>query len=407
MKTILLRSSWQTVNIGDIAHTPGMLRLIEQYLPGTSVILWPTKLDRGVEAMLRRRFPKLRLISDSPNWKPVLPQPNDPTLAQAMEEASFWLTGSGSGVNAPSDLQLWRKTTKKPYGILGASVGVVIGQRDYNLNPEFSPEFRDLLDNATFLFTRETTSLGVVRRANIKCPRMDFVPDATFALDLRDDKAAQGLMREHGLEADKFICAIPRLRVTPYWDMPEGSKLSPEEIARRQAINEKYKEADCAKMREAITTWVRQTGNKVLLCPEVTYQMSLFKLVMDPLPSDVKSRVVAMNRFWITDEAASVYKASRLILSMDCHSPIIANAVGRPGFYLRQPEDTWKGQMYPDLGLGDWKFEIEETTGAQISDRLMQVHTHYNEARDTVRRASKNATQRYQMAMDQIKKAMA
>ena len=26
---ILLRSSWQTVNIGDIAHTPGMLALLE------------------------------------------------------------------------------------------------------------------------------------------------------------------------------------------------------------------------------------------------------------------------------------------------------------------------------------------------------------------------------------------
>ncbi len=29
---ILLRSSWQTVNIGDIAHTPGMLALLEKKL---------------------------------------------------------------------------------------------------------------------------------------------------------------------------------------------------------------------------------------------------------------------------------------------------------------------------------------------------------------------------------------
>ena len=26
---LLLRSSWQTVNIGDVAHTPGMLTLLE------------------------------------------------------------------------------------------------------------------------------------------------------------------------------------------------------------------------------------------------------------------------------------------------------------------------------------------------------------------------------------------
>jgi hypothetical protein len=30
---ILLRSSWQVVNIGDIAHTPGVLALIEKHTP--------------------------------------------------------------------------------------------------------------------------------------------------------------------------------------------------------------------------------------------------------------------------------------------------------------------------------------------------------------------------------------
>jgi len=28
-KSLVLRSSWQTVNIGDIGHTPGVLRLLE------------------------------------------------------------------------------------------------------------------------------------------------------------------------------------------------------------------------------------------------------------------------------------------------------------------------------------------------------------------------------------------
>ena len=28
-RRILLRSSWQTVNIGDIAHTPGVLAILE------------------------------------------------------------------------------------------------------------------------------------------------------------------------------------------------------------------------------------------------------------------------------------------------------------------------------------------------------------------------------------------
>ncbi len=36
---ILLRSSWQTVNIGDIAHTPGMLALLERYRSDAEVII--------------------------------------------------------------------------------------------------------------------------------------------------------------------------------------------------------------------------------------------------------------------------------------------------------------------------------------------------------------------------------
>src|SRR5688500_6482371 len=41
--TILLRSGWQTVNIGDIAHTPGLLALLERHLPAADVVLWPNK----------------------------------------------------------------------------------------------------------------------------------------------------------------------------------------------------------------------------------------------------------------------------------------------------------------------------------------------------------------------------
>jgi len=36
-KRILLRSSWQNVNIGDIAHTPGMLALLEKHRPNDTV----------------------------------------------------------------------------------------------------------------------------------------------------------------------------------------------------------------------------------------------------------------------------------------------------------------------------------------------------------------------------------
>ena len=62
---ILLRSSWQTVNIGDIAHTPGVLALLEKHIPEAEVRLWPSKVTDGVDTILAARFPKLKIVSNA------------------------------------------------------------------------------------------------------------------------------------------------------------------------------------------------------------------------------------------------------------------------------------------------------------------------------------------------------
>jgi polysaccharide pyruvyl transferase WcaK-like protein len=398
-RTILLRSSWQTVNIGDIAHTPGILHLLEKHLPDARVILWPKNIDRGVEPMLCKRFPRLQIVRDGETWRSPNPRPDDPTIEKAMAEADLWLTGSGSGINASDDLERWKSMTGKPYGIFGASVGVVIGVPNQK-DPVISDNLRSLLDGASFIFTRETRSLSVIRQAGIRCPQMDFAPDATFALDLRSDSAAKTFLSRSGLEPNTFLCAIPRLRMTPYWEIPAHGKQTAEEIARKKAVNAMHVDSDMAKMREAIIAWVRETGNKVLLCSEMTYQVALIKpYLYDPLPEDVKAKVVPMDRYWLTDEAASVYRQARAVVSMECHSPIIANANGRPGVYLRQPEDTWKGQMYPDLGLGDWKLELQSVKGSEIAERLLSINAHYDESLATAKKASALAATLHAKAM--------
>ena len=62
------------------------------------------------------------------------------------------------------------------------------------------------------------------------------------------------------------------------------------------------------------------------------------------------------------------------MVSFECHSPLIALHNGTPAFYVRQPTDTCKGQMYRDFGANDWFFEIDETSGAQLWSRLEAVH---------------------------------
>ncbi|MDR1010113.1 MAG: hypothetical protein LBM04_03115, partial [Opitutaceae bacterium] len=60
---ILLRGSWQSVNIGDIGHTPGALQLLERWLPEARVILWAGGIERGAKELLQRSFPKLRIVA--------------------------------------------------------------------------------------------------------------------------------------------------------------------------------------------------------------------------------------------------------------------------------------------------------------------------------------------------------
>ena len=48
-------------------------------------------------------------------------------------------------------------------------------------------------------------------------------------------------------------------------------------------------------------------------------------------------------------------------------------AAGVPSVLLRQPTDTRKGRMWRDLKMDPWAFEIDDTTGAQIATRLVEI----------------------------------
>lgn len=106
-KSIILRSSWQTVNIGDIGHTPGVLALLEKHLPDVEVRLWPSSLDNGVEDLMRRRFPNV----------PIIRTPDQ--IATALSECVFLLHGSGPSLVARTNVERWHKETGKPYGVYG------------------------------------------------------------------------------------------------------------------------------------------------------------------------------------------------------------------------------------------------------------------------------------------------
>jgi polysaccharide pyruvyl transferase WcaK-like protein len=125
-------------------------------------------------------------------------------------------------------------------------------------------------------------------------------------------------------------------------------------------------------------------------------------LLFDPLPDDVKPQVSFMDRYWLTAEAASVYARAAAVASFELHSPIMAIANGTPAVLLRQPTDTRKGQMWRDLGLQRWIFEIDQATGEDIAERLLEIAADLPKARAQASKARDYAQERMKAMMGAI-----
>ncbi|HKJ79558.1 MAG TPA: polysaccharide pyruvyl transferase family protein, partial [Prolixibacteraceae bacterium] len=305
--TILLVSGWQDVNIGDIAHTPGLLHVLETFLPEAKIILWKKSgYNKKVSEIYSKNFPRVKVLYGNVNEQKEI---DNPDLLKAFNESDILLHGSGPLFVAADHVASWLKYTDKPFGIFGVTLQ----------NP--SEYHQGLLKKAAFIYTRETHSIQHLKKAGIEGRHIGFAPDATFFLNIRNDKKAEEFMVSNNLEDKKFICAIPRLRVTPYYKFnPNNAGWSDERIKEVETLNDRCKEWDHAKMREAMIAWVRETGNKVLVCPEMTYQVDIMdELLINPLPEDVKPFVVKRG-YWLPDEAASIYSKAHTVLSFECHS---------------------------------------------------------------------------------------
>jgi hypothetical protein len=319
---IVLRSSWQTVNIGDIAHTPGVLHLLEQYLPEAEVRLWPTSVGNGVEEMLTKRFPKLKIVKTRED------------ILAAFAECDFLLHGSGPGFVAQKDVAKWRRETGKPYGIYC----ITFASND--------AEAKELLSAARFVYFRDSVSLQFAKDHGVTSPIMEFCPEGSFAVDLRNDAAADVFLKANALEEGKFLCCIPRYRNTPYWKIKN--------------VPFDEKKHDLAPLREAIVAVVRGTSMKVLVCPEDASQMEIGKeMLVDKLPDDVKAKVAWRPNYWLTDEALSTYVKSAGLFGAEMHSPIMCIGNGIPAIVCRWKEQTSKGLMWRDIGLGEWLFDMD------------------------------------------------
>ena len=345
---ILLRSSWQTINIGDIAHSPGVLAILEKHLPEAEVILWASDVGRGVREMLLRRFPNLEIVTGGGNRKT---RAEEQKLHARFKDIDFFLHGSGPWLVAHRHTEQWMKMTGKPFGIYGISL------------PDSHADERtvSLLSRANFVFFRDSMSLEIAKLRGVDSPIMEFGPDGAFAFDIRNDAAAAAFLRKHDLRSGQFLCVIPRYRKTPEWEIP-GRERPESEWRAVHDHNQRMVEQDLHPYREAIIQVVRHTEMKVLICPEDMTQIKLGQThLYDRLPDDVKKRVVLRDQFWLTDEALSTYLQSAGLFGLEQHSPIMCIGHGIPAFVGRFKEQTSKGFMWKDISLSEWCFDSDTT----------------------------------------------
>jgi hypothetical protein len=262
--------------------------------------------------MLKKRFPKVTILQGSLAGKNA----GDERLRQAIANCDLFIRNSGMGQD--TSFMEFCKKLGKPYGLYGQSYfpSMVEGND--------AKHRIDLLNGAAFIYCRETKTLDILRAAGVTPPILEFGPDGCFGIDVRDEDRGLATMKSIGLEDRKFMTIQLRTNTAklPGVDDSRTPKLNPLHPTSEQIADD---ERRASMYRDLITRWVKKTGFKVLIAPEVKKEMEHNKrLIHDRLPADIRRFVVKLEAFWNADEAASVFARAHTVVCHEPHSPIIA-----------------------------------------------------------------------------------
>ena len=253
----------------------------------------------------------------------------------------------------------------KPYGVYCQS----FERFAWPSNELFVP----VLSNAKFVFCRDGNSLEYLKSLGVTSPILEYGPDATFAFKIFDEAGTQEFMKKLELEPRKFITMTIRTGRSGQGFLEPGGE----------------RELDHAeKLRELIIKYVENTGNKVLICPEVILEIEPAReLIFEPLPEKIKQNVRFLDQFWLPDIAYTVYSKAEALVTMEAHSMIMGLSVGTPVLHPRFLEAGRKAFMLNDLGVGEWLFDIDEDTVEPMFKELMEIHNNYDAALAKVKSA--------------------
>jgi len=148
---------------------------------------------------------------------------------------------------------------------------------------------------------------------------------------------------------------------------------------------------------------------KVLICPEDQTQMKVGKeMLYDQLPEETRKKVVWRPNYWLTGEAVSVYTRSAGLFGNEMHSPIMCIGHNIPAIVCRWAEQTSKGIMWKDIGLGDWLFDMDdEGQVKRIVPTVLELAKNPAAAKAKAAKANTFVRQRQAAAMAQLRESLA
>ncbi len=301
-------------------------------MPHCEVRWWPANTQNGVKELIRKTYPDVPLVTSKK------------ALEQAKQDCDILINGSGADILQKKMIE-WKTDTGKPFGIFGISIN------------SDAPGFMDRVNESAFCYFRDSHSLKYALELGADPKIVKLGLDTAFGVrGLTNDKKAQAFLDQSKLEEGKFLCVIPRWRWSPFWKM----RNDPVNLE-KEKIDQAYKIPDQQYLLEAIIEVIRQTDMKILICPEDLSQIELGRETLyNPLPDNIKKRVVLREQFWLPDEAISVFSRSAGLFGNEMHSPILCINNDVPAIVCRFKEQGQKGYMWDDIGLGDWLFDIDK-----------------------------------------------
>ncbi|MBV7334086.1 polysaccharide pyruvyl transferase family protein [Chloroflexi bacterium TSY] len=403
--TILVHSGWNRYNFGDVAHTPGLLHLLEKYIPEAEVWLWMARYPEWLAGYILERFPNTHVFHGQFGG---IHGAIDQTITEAYERADLFIYNSGPIFNYGHEIvseqiktEGWRgfdwnatmepaaklyyaKHMHVPFGIFAQSFIYFAPPADI-----FIPE---ILSQATFLTTRETDSLTYLQQLGVHAPDMDFTPDAAWAFDLKDDERVVPWLDSLGLNEREFLVATTR-------NAPAG------------VDTEFDKAKQTTFFAQVLTDWIEQTGLPVLLIPETVGSIQLNReYILEASPPHLRSHIILDNSlwmpeesFWTPDQALSVLSRARAYLNVDHHGVLMALAAGTPCVHPHQPQAGRKSNALRDIGLNNWLFALYDVDPRVVSQTLLQIHQEYDLARQQVEEAVKVVQQAHKKRMMAIR----